>query len=295
MKKIFKKIYYFGGTIYRGMIGRYHNAFDKCPEINQKIDWFSIGQSVNGAQIKCYKINEMESKEYGLNNNNNNLLIVGGIHGNEVGTVKLANKIINYFNSTKVPVGGLEPTKDVSWCRTKFFVIPVLNIDGYMKAITNPDYSHRGKIGRFNANNVDLNRNFPTENFQSKSVWKTGKNYSENNKEVFCGEYGASELETQALIKFIQEKGIKNLIMLHNVGKDVMINKDDEVAEKWAEIYNKYSKFKKRYDMNLNGGASDWAKENGIHFMAVEGGSRWGSDWGRQKNSMQKILENMDS
>ncbi|MBU4481860.1 hypothetical protein L6278_01750, partial [Candidatus Parcubacteria bacterium] len=198
-------------------------------------------------------------------------------HGNEVGTVKLAKKIINYFFNKNLNI--------------ELFVIPVLNIDGYTKAIKNPDYIHRGKVGRFNLNNVDLNRNFPTQNFQSKSVWKTGKNYSEKSQKVFCGEFAGSEPETKSLIKFIQENNIKNLIILHNVGKDVMINKGDEVAENWARIYNKYSKFKKRYDMNLDGGASDWARENEIHFIAVEGSSRWGSDWGRQKKAILKIMK----
>ncbi len=302
MKKIIKKIYYIGGTIYRGLIGIFHNTFDKCEKINSEIEsrglGIVVGKSVGGRNIFCYKIIFITSTGSFVANSKRpapqdrikKILIVGGIHGNEVGTVKLAKKIVNYYFN-KAPAKRLEPTdKNLN---IELFIIPVLNIDGYTKAIKNPDYFYRGKVGRFNSNNVDLNRNFPTKNFQSKSVWKTGKNYSEKSQEVFCGEFGASELETKSLINFIKKENIQNLIMLHNVGKDVMINKDDKVAENWARIYNKYSKFKKRFDMNLDGGASDWARENKIHFIAVEGSSRWGSDWARQGNAIFEILKNL--
>lgn len=267
MKKIFKTIYYICGTVYRGTIGIFHNIFDKELEVPKDVEKFVVGKSIEGRDVLGYRIGQGDKK----------FLIVGGIHGNEVGTVKLAKKIINYFYNKNLN-------------NIKLYIIPVLNIDGYIKATNNPDYIHRGKIGRFNANKVDLNRNFPTENFKSKSEWKTGRNYAEKSQEVFCGEFGASEPETQILINFIKNNKISNLIMLHNVGKDVIISEDNEVAEEWAKIYKKYSKFSIKYGLDLSGSAMDWAKENNINYMAVEGGSRWGSDWKKQKKAIIKIL-----
>ncbi|MFH1457425.1 MAG: M14 family zinc carboxypeptidase, partial [Patescibacteria group bacterium] len=163
---------------------------------------------------------------------------------------------------------------------------------GYEKAKQNLDYIHRGKIGRFNANSVDLNRNFPAQNFKQYSEWGIGKNYSDEKIKIFCGEHGASEPETKVLINFIKNNNIKKLIMLHNVGKDVIIAKNDKVAVKWAGIYKKYAKLKIRHDLGYSGGAMDWARENDINYMAIEGSSRWGSDWKKQKKAIKKILLN---
>ena len=288
MKNLFFKIKYFFGTIYRGMIGRYHNSFDKAPEINNGVKNFVIGKSEESREIKAYKISYHSTGSLvvptGVGAPQNDIptkkiLFVAGIHGNEIGTVKLAHQIINYFNYFNEFNGIL-------------FVIPCLNPDGYDLALKNPDYEHRGRIGRFNANDVDLNRNFPTKNFQSNSEWGFGRNYSDEKIKIFCGEFGGSEKETQALINFIKSENIENLIMLHNVGKDVVYNQSDETAKNWAEIYHKITKFKIRTNLNYSGGVAEWARENNIHYLTVEGSSRWGSDWKRQRQAIEKIIIN---
>ena len=295
MKILFFKIKYFFGTIYRGMIGRYHNSFDKTPAINSNVESFVIGKSGEGREIKVYKIisgnstclAERESRRAGSfvadapqdDIRSKKILFVAGIHGNEIGTVKLAHYIINFFNDFNDFNGVL-------------YVILCLNPDGYERALKNPDYAHRGRIGRFNANDVDLNRNFPTKNFQPNSEWGFGRDYSDEKIKIFCGEFGGSEKETQALINFIKSENIENLIMLHNAGKDVVYNQSDETAKNWAEIYHKITKFKIRTNLNYSGGVAEWAKENNIHYLTVEGGSRWGSDWQRQRQAIEKIIIN---
>lgn len=273
MKNLFYKIKYFFGTIYRGLIGMYHNAFDKALEIKKDIEWFSIGGSVEGRQIRCYKIGDGRNK----------VLIVAGIHGNEVGTVKLAQHILNWFWKNKEQFQLLT-----------LYVIPVLNPDGYEIAVNNHDYIHRGRAGRFNVNGVDLNRNFPTQKFEKKSVWPRGKDYQEK-EEVYCGEFGGSESETKSLLNLIQEQNIKNLIMLHNLGSDAIVNEGDAVATNWAEIYKKYTKFKIRHFAELSGSANEWARENNINYMAIEGSSRWGSDWGKQSKAIIQVLKTINN
>lgn len=286
MLKFFKQIKYFFGTIYRGLIGRYHNAFDKTPEINKEVENFVIGKSSEGREIRCYKVisNKVIS---------NKLLIVAGIHGNEVGTVKLAHHIINFCRDAIYDVS--KNTKDaMNRVSTTVYVIPCLNPDGYHQALKNHDYAHRGQVGRFNSKGVDLNRNFPSKNWQQKSTWGFGTNYNDTHVEVFCGEFGGSELETQALINFIKSENIENLIMLHNAGKDVVVYNDDAITKNWAEIYHKFTGFKIKINYNqYTGDASDFARENNIHYMTVEGSSRWGSDWKKQKKAIEKIISNM--
>ena len=273
MSDYIKKIKYFLGNYYRGLIGIFHNYFDKLEKIDKNIEHFSIGNSINGKEINCYKIG----------NGKNNLLIFSAIHGNEVGTAKLSHKILNWMWNNKTDFNNLT-----------LYVIPVLNPDGYLKAVQNPNYFNRGRVGRFNSNNVDLNRNFPSSNFSQYDEWGMGKDFKQKQK-VFCGEFGASEPEVENLVNFIKDKNIKNIIALHNVGQDVIISNDkNKQVNQWTQIYNKQN-FKTRFDLGYSGGAMDWAQENNLNYMAVEGTSRWGSDWKKQKLAIIQVLKEINN
>lgn len=269
MQNLFYKIKYFFGTIYRGLIGRYHNFFDKAPQIKSGAEWYSLGTSTQGRNIRCYKFGQGEKK----------VLLIGGIHGNEVGTVKLTHYLVNWLYNNQEKFFNLT-----------VFVIPCLNPDGAEVARQFPDYKHRGRIGRLNARDVDLNRNFPTADFISQTTWKTGRDYQDETIAVFGGEFGGSEAETKIVMDLIKNENIKNVIAFHNMGSDVMTVPDDAVAENWAQIYFKKAKFKIRYNVNLSGSLSSWSKENNIHYLTVEGSSRWGSDWRQQHKAIEEIL-----
>ena len=88
----------------------------------------------------------------------------------------------------------------------------------------NPDGMQLGQ--RTNANGVDLNRNFPTKNWEL-----TKKN------EFFGGETPASEIETQFVIDIIQEYKPSLILTLHAPFK--VVNYDGpakEIAEKISKI-----------------------------------------------------------
>ncbi len=140
-----------------------------------------IGTSVGGREIVSYTIG----------NGPRVITFCGAIHGNEVGTAKLIRLLIVSLNAKQ------EWHADFT-----FHCIPVLNPDGYIMALARPDYGNGGRIGRFNANGVDLNRNFPTQDFASTSVWSHGKGYAETT-EVFCGATPGSEPENAALRSFL--------------------------------------------------------------------------------------------
>ena len=109
-----------------------------------------IGTSVEGRKIESYTYGKGEKK----------LLFVGGIHGGyEWNSVLLAYKFINYLDNNP---GIIPDNLTVS-------VIPSANPDG-VYAVTHKTgnfavsdvstYSNVLASGRFNANEVDLNRNF---------------------------------------------------------------------------------------------------------------------------------------
>jgi hypothetical protein len=271
---IFKKIKYLGGSIYRGLIGIYQNAFDKAPEIKTSVEWFILGNSREGRNIRCYKIGNGPKK----------ILFVAGIHGNEIGAVKLAQNLINWLYSNKEKFFNLT-----------IFIIPNLNPDGFEIAKQFHDYFNRGRFGRFNANNVDLDRNFSSKNWQQKSIWPRGKDYGDEAIEVFCGNSAGSELEIQAFASFVGIERIKNIISFHNMAGDVIINLENPEVTKWAKIYNEKAKFRIVKSPKLSGNMSEWCLENDINYMTVEGTSRWGSDWKKQKPAITKILKELQN
>jgi len=143
-----------------------------------------IGTSVGGSEIKAYHFGTGEEE----------ILFIGGIHGGySWNTALLGFEIVDWLkaNEAKIPE-NLTVT-----------VIPVLNPDGLSKvtggtgrfaaADVNKSEATR-TAGRFNGNNVDLNRNFNCE-WQSVGTWQ--------NKDVSGGTAPFSEPESEAINDYV--------------------------------------------------------------------------------------------
>lgn len=128
---------------------------------------------------------------------NNPILVVGVVHGDEPQGENLINRYLAANESGML-------------------FIPSLN----------PDGKQLGR--RTNSNGVDINRNFPTKNWELTEK----DNY-------FGGESPASEIETKFLINVIEEYKPKLILTLHTPYK--IVNYDGpakEVSEKISEIIN---------------------------------------------------------
>ena len=138
-----------------------------------------IGSSVNGNDIIAY--------HYGQGDEN--LLFTAGLHGGySWNTVLMSYEVMDY----------LEKNPEVIPENIRVTIVPVLNPDGLEETIGKtgkftandvPSDSEKLIAGRFNANKVDLNRNFECD-WQAEAVWQ--------NKEVSAGTKAFSEPETQA-------------------------------------------------------------------------------------------------
>ncbi len=143
-----------------------------------------IGASVEKRDITAY--------HYGTGDTE--LLFVGGIHGGYGGnTVLVAYELMDYLekNTNKIPEN------------VRVTVIPVLNPDGLNVVVGTPGRFSPSAMptkektipGRFNANMVDLNRNFDCD-WQSAGMWQ--------NTKVSGGDKVFSEPESQAFKKYIE-------------------------------------------------------------------------------------------
>ncbi|MCA9325342.1 hypothetical protein KDA23_04740, partial [Candidatus Saccharibacteria bacterium] len=141
-----------------------------------------IGRSEGGNDIVAYHYGTGEKE----------ILLVAGVHGAyAANTSQLAHELNSYLESATLP-------EDV-----RVTVIPVLNPDGLQKIYEVTDVvngfsalrDHNATIpGRFNANNVDLNRNFDCE-WAPKSMWRS--------QEVSGGSAVFSESEAATLRDYV--------------------------------------------------------------------------------------------
>lgn len=124
-----------------------------------------------------------------------NILIIGVFHGDEPQGKYLIDNYLNIYES-------------------KLLFIPCLNPDGMAQGV------------RTNSNGVDLNRNFPTDNWEL-----TEKN------EFFGGNSPASEIETQFVVSIIEKYSPKMILTLHAPFKVVNYDGDaKEICEKISKI-----------------------------------------------------------
>ena len=216
-----------------------------------------IGKSVQGREIDAYTYGDGET----------HLLFVGGIHGGyELNSVLLAYEFKDYLDAdiSLVPE-GLTVT-----------VIPSLNPDGVYKVVGKEGRFSLAEIpagvatalGRFNANAVDLNRNFDCE-WKPQSTWR--------NAPVKTGTEPFSEPEARAIRDFVLANDISAAVFWHSQANTVYGSEClDGVLPETREIMNLYAKAAgygavAEFDAyEVNGDAEGWLASIGIPAITVE-------------------------
>ena len=118
---------------------------------------------------------------------NSRILVLGGVHGDEIEGIELANLTIKTFLQT-CPISN-------------FIVIPCLNVDGYL---LNQRENFRG---------VDLNRNLPSKNWNSIPT----------NSRYNPGEYPESENENKLFMSIIRKFQPHIIISCHSYTKTLLL------------------------------------------------------------------------
>lgn len=218
----------------------------------------TIGTSVQGRKILSYT--------YG--NGDKHIAFVGGIHGGyEWNGVLLAYQLMDYLdkNPTIIP-DNLTVT-----------VIPSANPDGVL-AVTGKegsfsiaDVSTSSKTlaaGRFNAHNVDLNRNFDCK-WQPKSTWQT--------KATSAGTSAFSEPEAVAIKNFVLSSSLDAVVFFHSASNAVYASECKKgILPETLNIMNAYAQASgysavKTFDAYaVTGDAEGWLASINIPAITVE-------------------------
>lgn len=138
-------------------------------------------------------------------NNGPEVLILGGMHGNETEGVTLAWSLIDWaLEGMSLPVN--------------LSILPVLNPDGVLSK------------SRTNGRNVDLNRNWPTQDWTAQIL----------NPRYPPGPHPASENETQALLNWFKKSPPQMIFNLHSWNPVLNVNGECENEAKTLQDWLGY-------------------------------------------------------
>ncbi|OHB14723.1 MAG: hypothetical protein A2431_01330 [Candidatus Zambryskibacteria bacterium RIFOXYC1_FULL_39_10] len=245
-----------------------------------------IGMSAEGREILSYSY--LPNGEAN-GNGGKKIVFVGGIHGGyEWNSVLLSYQMIDYFD--KYPDSIPDDLTVI--------IIPNANPDGVF-AVTHKvgrfaiaDVSTSTKIlatGRFNANDVDLNRNFDCR-WQATSTWQS--------KIVSAGTKAFSEPESLAIKNFVLKNNPSAVIFWHSKSNAVYASECEEgILPETLNIMDAYSNASgypaiKSFDAYvITGDAEGWLASINIPAITVELKTHDTVEWSQNLAGIKAIFE----
>lgn len=238
-----------------------------------------IGTSVKKNIITAYHFGEGKDE----------ILFVGGIHGGyEWNTVLVAYQLMDY----------LKANPNVIPKNIKVTVIPVLNPDGLEKVVGTTerflasDVPSSEKIlvsGRFNANTVDLNRNFDCD-WKSQGVWRTTP--------VSGGSSAFSEPESLAVKNYIETSKPVAAVVWYSAGGGVFAsNCHNGVSPLTTTLTNTFAKasgykaFQSFDFYETTGDMVNWLAKNNIPGISVLLTNHTDTEWAKNKAGVDAVLK----
>ena len=239
-----------------------------------------IGKSVEGRDITAY--------QYGTGTKE--LLFVGGIHGGyEWNTALVAYQLMDYLktNPTLIPAN------------LKVTVIPVLNPDGLNKVIgtststfspSNVSTSQSTVIaGRFNANKVDLNRNFDCD-WQKAGTWQ--------NKKVSGGSVAFSEPESLAMKNYVEKNKPGAVVVWYSSAGGVFasnchngVSVETNTITKIYATASGYPAYESFNFYQITGDMVNWLAKNNIPAISVLLTNHTDTEWSKNQKGVEALLK----
>ena len=222
----------------------------------------SIGTSAQGRDLTSYTFGSGQSA----------LLFIGATHGNEKSSAYILQNFVDY----------LEDHPDAIPANRRVVIVPKINPDGFAAGT------------RVNANMVDLNRNFPANNWKSsvkmpdQSVLPTGG-----------GVTALSEPESSALAAYVKNNAFRMIVSYHARGSVVIPNDSGDsvaIARSYADqtpvgfLANSGSGSFFNYD--TTGAFEDWVHDAlGKPVMVVELGDYTTYEFNAHRSAILNLLQ----
>ncbi|OGG41751.1 hypothetical protein A2837_00855 [Candidatus Kaiserbacteria bacterium RIFCSPHIGHO2_01_FULL_46_22] len=227
-----------------------------------------IGTSVEGRTIDAYTYGDGET----------HLLFVGGIHGGyEWNSVVLAYEMMDHF----------EENPELIPQNVSVTIVPSANpdglfarvgIEGRITSLDVPAETISGE-GRFNANDVDLNRNFDCK-WQPESMWR--------GKVVSAGTAAFSEPEAQAIRDIVSATNPVVVVFWHSQANAVYASECEEgILSGTRAAMNVYATAAEYPAVDVfdsypvTGDAEGWLASIGIPAITVELATHESTEWSR--------------
>lgn len=238
-----------------------------------------IGKSAGGSDIVAYHFGDGEEE----------LMFIGGIHGGySWNTSLLSFEMIKWLkaNPNLIPE-NLSVT-----------IIPVLNPDGLKKvtgktgefSVADVDNTEAVRVaGRFNASNVDLNRNFECE-WQPKGTWQS--------REVSGGTAPFSEPEALAIKNYVTANNPKAIVTWYSASGEVFAsNCKNGILPETTTLTNLYAKaanYPAQEDFDyyeITGDMVNWFAKQGVPAISVLLSAHGQTDLAKNQAGVKAVLE----
>jgi len=200
----------------------------------------TIGHSVQNRPINAYYFGDGATT----------MLFTGAIHGNEISSKYLMDALVSYLE---------EHAREIPSDR-RVVIVPMVNPDGVAAGT------------RYNAHNVNLNRNFATTNWVSDTVVSGG-----SVEQGAGGSSALSEPESAALTTFTQNLQPRLVVTYHSQGS--LINSNDVgIAATLGPQYAAMTKYKfvssdattGAFGFEMTGTYEDWLAERSTPAILIE-------------------------
>lgn len=263
-------------------------AFHKSPQVPVPAPVAGVKNSVAVQRIIGRSVEGRNIESYSYGTGPKRIVFVGGIHGGyEWNSVLLAYQFMDYLtaNPDAVPA-NLTVT-----------VIPDLNPDAVFRVTGKEgrfaisDVATDPQIlasARFNADTVDLNRNFACK-WQPKSTWQK--------KTVSAGTAAFSEPETLAFKNFVADAAPDEVVFWHSAAGAVYASQCGKgILPGTLSMMNAYAEaagylaVKEFNAYPTTGAADDWLSTLGIPAITVELSTHSTPEWDKNISGIKAVL-----